>query len=303
VDLAPLRRWLDCDMSPATAAGLVAHPRFTEAARALNKVKVEAAADPVMAVLSRDAGHYVAASLAFALHRDGGLTLPRLKAACTATKFMSPGRARAMLGYLRHVGFVTQVSPRQGPAAAVYAPTPRFIAAWCGRMRRGLETTLPLEPAVRGLLERMDDPAVAIAFAQRRGETILAGLAAATGHDSPFVRIFNHRLGAGRAQALLLSRDEGEGSFGAASVPWALDDIVRHCGISRVQARRLFDDAQAEGLVRIADGRLTWLEPARRFIVYGTAFEFCSMLTSAAVTVTALPERFAALPLEAHATP
>ena len=153
-------------MSPEAVGGLVAHPRFTEAARALNRVKVEAAADPVMAVLSRDAGHYVAASLAFSLHRaSSGITLPRLKAACAETRFMSPGRARAMLGYLRHVGFLSQVSPRQGQAAALYAPTPRFIAAWCGRMRRGLEAVAPLEPAVQVLLDQMDDPAVAIAFA------------------------------------------------------------------------------------------------------------------------------------------
>src|SRR6185312_7689149 len=98
--LEPLRRWLSCDMSPAAVGSLVAHPGFTEAARALNRVKVEAAADPIMAVLSRDAGHYVAASLAFSLHRGAGVTLPRLKSACTETRLMSPGRARAMLGYL-----------------------------------------------------------------------------------------------------------------------------------------------------------------------------------------------------------
>ena len=286
-------RWLSCDLTPQAAGGLVAHPNFTEAARALNRVKVEAAADPVMAVLSRDAGHYVAASPAFSLHRGAGITLPRLKAACAQTRFMSPGRARAMLGYLRHVGFLAQAAPRQGQAPALYVPTPRFIAAWCGRMRRGLEAVARLEPAVQRLLDRMDDPAVAVAFAQRRGDSLVAGLAAATGHDLPFVRIFNHRLGGGRALALLLSRDAGDGPFATASVPWALDDVARHCGISRIQARRLFDDALAEGLLAIADGRLTWLEPSRRFIAYGCAFEFAGMLVTAAATVTAFPDLFA----------
>ncbi len=291
-DLEPLRRWLDCDMSPPTVGGLVAHPGFREAARALNRVKVEAAADPVMAVLSRDAGHYVAASLAFSLHGGAGITMPGLKAACAQTRFMSPGRARSMLGYLQHVGFLSKVSPRQGQAAALYAPTPRFIDAWCGRMRRGLETVAMLEPAVRCLLERMDDPQVAMAFAGRRGDSMLAGLAAATGHELPFVRIFNHRLGGGRALALLLSRDAGNEPFATAPVPWTLDDIVRHCGISRIQARRLFDDALAEGLVSIEGSRLTWSETSRQFIAYGCAFEFAGMLVSAAATVTALPEVF-----------
>lgn len=276
-------------MSPATIGSLIAHPNFSEAARALNKVKVEAAKHPVMAVLSRDAGHYVAASLTFSLHRGGGITLPRLMVACVQSKFMSPGRARAMVGYLLHVGFLIRVTPRRGQAAAVYAPTERFIEAWCGRMRRGLEATLPLDPSVKVLLDRMDAPEVAIRFAQIRGETILAGLARATGHDSPFVRIFNHRLGGGRALALLLSCDAGEDPFATASVPWSLRDIVEHCGISRVQAKRLFADALAERLVHIEDGRLTWLESARQLIAYACAFEFASMLRSAAMTHLEFP--------------
>jgi len=290
IDLEPLRCWLSCDMSPAAISGLMAHPALTEAARALNRVKVEATADPVMAKLSRDAGHYVAAALAFSLHRSGGITLPRLKAACIETRFMSPGRARAMLGYLQHVGVLARASPREGRAAAVYAPTPRFIEAWCGRMRRGLETAVPLEPAVKALLDRMDDPGVAVVFAQRRGDSILAGLASATGHDLPFVRIFNHRLGGGRALALLVSRDTGDGPLAGAPVPWALEDVARRCGISRMQARRLFDDAVAEGLVSIDEGRLTWQDVSRRFIAYSSAFEFAGMLVSAAATMKTLME-------------
>ena len=307
IDLEPLQRWLNCDMSPATIGGLVTRPGFTQAARALNKVKVEAAADPVMAVLSRDAGHYVAASLAFSLHRESGhpesgpegsgqqgsgITLPRLQAACVQTKFMSAGRARAMLAYLQYVGFLSQVSPRRRQSAAVYAPTPRFIEAWCGRMRRGLDAIAPLEPFLRPLIDRMDDPTVAVAFAQRRGDSIMAGLARGTGHELPFVRIFNHRLGGGRALALLLSRDTGAEPLATASVPWALADVMQHCGISRVQAKRLFADAVAEGLVAIEGGRLTWLEESRRLIAFGAAFEIASMLTSAAATVTAFPEVF-----------
>ncbi|WP_443750163.1 hypothetical protein [Asticcacaulis solisilvae] len=284
-DLEPLRPWLSCDMSPATAGALAAHPRFTEAARALNTVKVEAAANPVMAMLSRDAGHYVAAALVFALHRGEGITLPRFQSACDESRFMSRGRARSLLGYLEHVGFLSKISVRQGRAAALYAPTQRFIDVWCSRMRRGLETVALLEPAVGGLLDRMDaDPPVAVAFAQRRGDSILAGLARATGHDMPFVRIFNHRLGGGRALALLLSRDAGDGPLAMAPVSWVLDDAVRHCGISRPQARRLFEDALAEGLVSLGDGRLTWTETARQFIVYSAAFEFSGMLVSAAAT-------------------
>ncbi len=190
-----------------------------------------------------------------------------------------------MLGYLMHVGFISQVSRRHGQDPAVYVPTERFIEAWCGRMRRGLEAALHLEPSLKPLLDRMDESAIAVCFAQVRGETILAGLSRATAHDLPFVRIFNHRLGGGRALALLLSRDSGDGPLATASVPWSLSDVVEHCGISRVQAKRLFDDALSEGLIHIEQGQLTWLEHARQFIAFGCAFEFAGMLVAAARTL------------------
>ncbi len=154
-------------------------------------------------------------------------------------------------------------------------------------MRRGLETAALLEPVVQPLLEQMDDPAVAIAFAQNRGDSILAGLAAATSHDTPFVRIFNHRVGGGRALALLLSRDAGDGPLASAPVAWSLDDITGHCGITRTQARRLFAEAATEGLVHIEADHLTWQPVARQFIAYSSAFEFASMLASAAATLYA----------------
>ncbi len=269
-------------MSPAAASELAAHPKFTEAARALYKVKVEQSAYPVMAALSRDAGHYVAAALAFSLHRDGGITLSRLKAACAETRLMSPGRALSMLGYLLHVGVLSKVSEREGRKPAVYAPTQSFNLAWCGRMRHGLEAAALLEPAAWTVVHLMDDPVFAIAFAQRRGEAMLAGLASAVGHDLPFVRIFNHRLGGGRALALLLSRDAGEGAFAMASVPWAPAEIIQHCGISRMQAKRLFDDALSEGLVTIEGDRLTWTAVSRQFILYSCAFELIGLLCTAA---------------------
>lgn len=292
-DQGPLSHWLDCDMSLAAVSGLARHPHFAPAARALNKVKVEAALHHDMSLFSKDAGHYVAAALIFSLHTETGITLPRLKAACVESKLMSPGRARDLLGYWQHVGFLSLLSQRRGTEAAVYAPTNRFIDAWCGRMRRGLEAARLIEPSIASLLALMDDRQIAINYGRSRGATILEGLARASGHNSPFSRIFNHRLGGGRALALLLSRDAGEEAFASAPVPWSIDDIVAYCGISRVQARRLFDEALAEDLIHIEGDTLTWRDSARQHITYATAFEFASMLRSAAMILDALPDQFA----------
>jgi hypothetical protein len=277
------------DLSPQALGGLIAHPRFAEAARALYRGKVETVeADKVMASLFRDAGHYVVALSAFSLHRDAGITLPRLKAVCAQSRLMSPGRTRALLGYLLHVGYLSRVSARKGAGAAVYAATPRFVAAWCRHMRSGLEAAAVLAPDAQALLaqtllQRMDDPAVALGFAHAQGDIMLAALSHQDDalHALPFVRIFQHRLGGGRAVNVLISRDEGPGPLGAAPVPFAIDDLAGRCGISRVQARRLFDDAQAENLVRIEGGRLTWQPETLGFLAYSTAFELAALLASA----------------------
>jgi len=290
----PLSHWRACDLSPRALGAVVARPQFTEAARALYRGKLDTAAqDPVMAGLFRDVGHYVIALWAFSLSRDGGdITLPRLKAVCARSRLMSPGRTRALLGYLQHVGYLSRVAPRVGQAAAVYAPTPRFVESWCRHMRCGLQAAAILEPAAQTLLERMDDPAtgpgLALAFAQIQGEIILAGVSSFDDdalHDLPFMRIFSHRLGGGRVMSLLLSRDEGPEPIGTASVQVTIEEVVRSAGISRLQARRLFEDAVSEGLVRIEDGRLTWLEGARGHINFTAAFEFSSLLASGAAAL------------------
>ena len=283
------------DLSPEALGALIAHPRFTEAARTLFRGKrATAAGDAVMAGLFRDVGHYVIALWAFSLHRDAGITLPRLKAVCTRSRLMSPGRTRALLGYLQHVGYLSRVTPRQGQAAAVYAPTPRFVEAWCRHMRCGLEAAAMLEPAAALMLARLDAPetgrALALAFAQAQGDIVLAGISGFDDralHDLPFMRIFNHRLGGGRVLTQLLSRDEGAAPIGCAPVAFTIEEVAQGAGISRLQARRLLDDAVAEGLVRIGDGTLTWLDGARAHIQFTVAFEFTTLLASAAMAAPA----------------
>lgn len=290
----PLARWQACDLSPEALGAVMADPRFSEAARALYRGKLKTAEDKVMAGLFRDVGHYVVALWAFSLWRDGPITLPRLTAACAQSRLMSPGRTRALMGYLQHVGYLSLVSPRSGRAAAAYAPTPRFIDAWGRHMRSGLEAAALLEPAADDLLARMDapetGPALALAFAQIQGEIILAGLShvdAAVLHDLPFMRIFNHRLGGGRVLSFLLAHDEGDAPIGTAPVAFIPDQVMRSAGISRLQARRLFDDAVSEGLLRIENGQLTWLDSGRGYAQFTAAFEFTSLLASAATALSA----------------
>ena len=67
----------------AAIARTSAHPGFASASRALADGMLRLAAeDRVLDGVFKDAGRYVVAMIAFALHHEGRLTLPRLKAVC-----------------------------------------------------------------------------------------------------------------------------------------------------------------------------------------------------------------------------
>ena len=293
-NLEPLLRWQTADAgSDTTLGGLVAHPKFGAAVRALFRGKVGTAErDRVMAGLFVDAGHYLAALWAFSLHRSGGLTLPRLKEACVASRLMSPGRTRALLIHLLHVGYLVQIAPDRGRIPARYAPTDRFAAAWSRHMRSSLEAAVLVEPAAQPVLDRLDRPDVAASFASHQGEAILRMISASTTHDTPFVRIFVQRVGGGQILAHLLSQGSENEAVPSAPTPFSIADLARRVDVSRIHVKRLLDDAVREEVVRIGDGGLTWTDGARSFILFSCAFEFACLLESAAKTVDSHPDQF-----------
>ena len=280
---------LPAELSMEAVGGLMARPGFARAVRTLYRGKIATVAeDPVMASLFRDAGHYVVTLLAFLLaHDEEGITLARLKAVCAGSRLMSPGRVRALLGYLEHVGFVDQVTARTGNQAAVYRPAPRFVDAWCRHMRSGLEAAAIIDDAAGALLARMDEPGVAVQFARAQGGIITAAIFGQDwGDDMPFVRIFQHRLGGGRAMTALVASEADDGELAGQAVSFSLTAVAEMSGISRVQARRLFDDAQAAGLVVIEDGHLRWAPETQGLIAFNAGFELAA-LKAAARTVAA----------------
>ena len=303
--LDQLLRWRTEDAASEEALGqLIAHPRFPAAIRTLFRGKVDTAdQDKVMAGLFRDAGHYLAALWAFSLHRAGDLTLPRLKETCVASKLMSPGRTRALLLQLIHAGYLAQISPDRGRIPARYAPTTRFVDAWARHMRYGLEAASLIEPAARLVLDRMKDSGVASTFARHQGETILQTLSTSSLHDTPFVRIFVQRFGGGQIFAHLMSLGRENEAVPSAPTPFSIADLARRVEVSRVHVKRLLDDAEREGVVRIGPEGLTWGDGAKGFITFYCAFEFACLLGSAAATVDSHPDLFALPGSEAAWTP
>jgi hypothetical protein len=111
------------DIGRAQYEAVLAHPNFPAAARQLSRSMLDLAAqDAALDGIVKDVGRFTATGLAIYLDATGGLTLARLKELCALNKVTSPGRARAILLYLRFLRYIEPVD--HGSRAARFVPTP-----------------------------------------------------------------------------------------------------------------------------------------------------------------------------------
>lgn len=261
---------------------LLEHPQFPVASRALaaNMLAV-ADADPVLACLFLDAGRYAAAMWAFYLHAGEGLTLPRLKAVCTRSGLLSAGRARALLQFLEHLGYVVASERRRGGAAA-YAVTPPFLKAWETQLRAALEAARCVEPEVSRVLERLHEPAVLNALALAHGGGLL-GAASGARDLPPFVKVFSHAYGGSHIVWTLLATGGDEDFPAVVAGPISLSAMSRRFGVSRIHLRRIFDSAQRAELASLRpDGSVVLHPGAREQLRFLYAVQITQLLNAAA---------------------
>src|SRR3954470_18320165 len=124
-------------VTDALYARMEAHEAFPRAVRALAGNMLELGdSDPALAGIFKDAGRYVTAMCAASMPE--GVTLTGLKALCAQFGLLSPGRARAVLFYMRYLGYVSLWSARKGRGPAQYRLTEPFTLAWRAQFRTAL---------------------------------------------------------------------------------------------------------------------------------------------------------------------
>ena len=269
-------------------ARMIAHPAYPTAARALAANMMAAGdADKALDGIFKDAGRYLAAMLAMYLHVSGGLNLPRLKEICAATGFLSPGRARALLIYMRYLGYVVPVSGRVRGEPARYRPTEAFIASWRRHVRAALEAARLIDADVGLLLSRIDEDAVLEHFARVQGEGLFAS---AQGADQSMavMRVFIHRHAGTQVIWMMLLADDK--TFPPAKpIALSVSTLARRFDVSRIHLRRMFDSAKREGLLTLNDDGTVTLLPAMRAMLdtlYAT--QLIRLLGAAAQTLDEL---------------
>lgn len=258
-----LASWMDASEDVFSAAGRVAaHPAFPEAARALASGMLElSASDAALDGIFKDAGRYAAAMWGFYLHEDGGLTLPRLKAASAKSGLLSAGRARAQLRFLEHFGYLSR-SPGGANGATIYAPTPTFVVAWDRHYQTALAAVRPIAPDVVQLLGADAAPA-----RQTYGRHSAAGYLASLQREQPvpaFLRVFMHPYAGTHMLWILLTSGADPAFPPARAGPVSIRSMAARSKVARAQVARIVREATDTGLAHLDTDGYVHFQPAAR---------------------------------------
>lgn len=276
-----LASWEAAQADLFEAVGRVAtHPGFPAASRALATAMLELfASDPVLESIFKDAGRYAAAMWGFALHDQGELTLPRLKAVGVRSGLFSPGRARALLQFLEHVGYLER--HRGGGGADAYVPTPAFLAAWDRQFLGAIKAIRFIAPDIDPFLDPSQST-LRLAFGRIHAQGMLAAMPSAPMVTS-FLRVFMHPYAGNAIVWTLIARGVGPDFPPHRSGPISVAGLARACGTSRVQVARIFHEAAEEGLADLGpDGFVTFHSPTREQLGFLYAVQMVQILAAAA---------------------
>jgi len=276
---ADLASWHGAESDMFAGVGRVAaHPAFPAAARALAAGMLAlAASDRALDSIFKDAGRYGAAMWGFALHEDGGLTLPRLKAVGARSGLWGPGRARALLQFLEHFDYLER---RPGPrGAALYRPTPAFVAAWDRQFVAALQAAALIAPDLALVL---DTTAARQTFGRIHAEGMMQAMQAEAVVLS-FLRVFLHPFAGNHIIWTLVASDADPAFPPSRAGPVSVAGLARVCGTSRMQVARIFHEAATEGLADLdAEGFVQFHPPAREQLGFFYAIQLMQILAAAA---------------------
>ncbi len=284
------------DISDEAYAMLRADPLYPQAVRRFASNMLAAGdADLALDGILKDAGRNVAALCAVYLHVSGGLTLPRLKTLCTGFGLTSPGRARALLLYLRYLGYVGPAQAVAKGAPAVYPVAPKLLVTWREHQRAVLDAAAVLEPEIAVLIDRFETPGVFETYAALLAEGFLATVP----HfdvNMPYFRIFMHRHAGIQIVHFLLAHAADEAFPPKAPSAVSISELAQRFGVSRSHVRRLFDAAEREGLIqRCNDGAILWAPAGRAALANVFESQMTRFLATAARTMASHSDIFGPL--------
>ncbi len=281
-DLDDLIAW-DCDtlISESEYQRVFAHPRRHAAMRAIPRSTLDAAlADKTLMGIFKDGGRYACAMWAIHLHVSGGLTLQSLKDLCAASGLLSPGRARAVLLFMRYLGYIEPARTHTG-GSQVFVPTPRCYHSWTTHMRMALHAAAEIEPQVQAIIDHIDDPEVFACVVRSQGESLFAG-AKVHDLDRPHFRVFINRHAGTLVMADLMTSASDDEFPPRAVAASSQQEFSKRYGVSRVHISRMLKHGEREGILRLDDGHIHLTDAFRAEIEVDFGRQVRHLLLSAA---------------------
>jgi hypothetical protein len=281
-DLDDLIAW-DCDtlISEPEYQRVLTHPRRHAAMRAIPRSTLDAAlADKTLMGIFKDGGRYACAMWAIHLHICSGLTLQSLKDLCAASGLLSPGRARAVLLFMRYLGYVEPARTRAG-GSQVFVPTARCFASWTTHMRLALNAAAEIEPQVQAVIDHIDDPEVFACVVRTQGESLFQGAKTAD-FDRPHFRVFINRHAGTLVMAELMT-SAGDGEFPPRTIAASSQrEFSKRYAVSRVHISRMLKHGEREGILSVDDGQILLSDAFRAEIETDYGRQVRHLLLSAA---------------------
>ena len=228
------------------------HAGFVEGARrwAANML-VLSDQDRAVDGIFKDAGRFVAAMCAVSM-REEGVTLVKLKALCARFGLLSAGRARAVLLFLRYLGYVVVWGQRRARGATHYKVNPTFVEAWRLQLEAIFTALELIDPRVGRLLEHLDDDATFDAICASQIDE-LADDVAALNRFPEITQIFVNRAAGSQVLWYLLSFHRDDVFPSPKPVPLNPSNLAGRFHVSKVHIRRILNAAIAANLLRWVD--------------------------------------------------
>ncbi len=228
------------------------HPRFVEVARrwAANML-VLSDKDRAVDGIFKDAGRFVAAMCAVSM-REEGVTLVKLKALCARFGLLSAGRARAVLLFLRYLGYVDVWGQKSANGTTIYKVNPTFIAAWRLQLEAIFTSLELLDPRIGKLLAHLGNDAIFDAICASQIDE-LADDVEALNRFPEITQIFVNRSAGSQVLWYLLSFHRDEVFPSPRPVPLNPSILAERFKVSTVHIRRILNAAIAANLLRWVD--------------------------------------------------
>ncbi|HZZ33064.1 MAG TPA: hypothetical protein VFE10_13840 [Phenylobacterium sp.] len=215
------------------------------------------------------------------------MTLPRLKAFIASFGLVSPGRARALLSYMHHLGSLELDPAHAAKRPASFSLTGKFLASYRRHEASLLDAIRVVEPTVELLLSNLATSGVMDSLVIEQGDAFVVGNRQ-TATFAAWYRVFLHPLAGIQILHDLVARAKTFPPTG--NLPFSPAETSRRFKVSRVHVARLMNEAEREGFVIVETGSLQFTDAGRDAIEWQYASRLCLHLGCAARTLKANPQ-------------